>query len=105
MTKLSFRIKVAANNNEHARHHVGMGVDVGSPDMRFEWVVGGTTQILYLELKAKNGRLSDSQRKWNEEFDLYFATDNCSRAVAYGFNEAKQIIQDRIFCPLSESGE
>lgn len=49
--------------------------------------------VLFLELKRKNGTLSDSQKTWNADFDLHYASDNCKRAVAYGFDEAKEIIR------------
>ncbi len=54
---------------------------------------------LFLELKTKkrknqkDGGLEDSQIKWNESFDLYYANNRRSRAVAYGYEEAIEIIQ------------
>lgn len=91
----SSKIGVAANNNEHARHHVDLGVDVGSTDLLLRTKRGKLTYFLYLELKKtkKNGgRLSQDQIDWNEDFDANYASENCSRAVAYGLQEAKDAI-------------
>lgn len=92
----TFGIKIAANNNEHARHHVGMGVDIGSTDLTLSKRIKNITHFLYLELKTMDGELSPSQIKWNEDFDDNFKSSNCIRDVAYGFNEAKRIINDWI---------
>lgn len=85
-------VAVTSNNNEHARHHVDMGVEVGSADLTLRQRRGDVTHFLYLELKRKNGILSDSQKQWNADFDLHYASDNCKRAVAYGLIEAQEII-------------
>ncbi len=46
--------------------------------------------VLFLELKKKKGKLLPSQIAWNEKFDANHPP-NFSRAVAYGFEEAKRI--------------
>ena len=91
MTLYPFKIKIASNNNEFARHCLDMGVDVGSTDLTISYRWANVLQVLYLELKTKNGRLLDSQIEWNAEFDEHFASVNCQRAVAYGFEKAKII--------------
>lgn len=90
----SSKIKIAANFNEHARNHGDTGMDKGSPDLRFERKINGTTQILYLELKTKKGKLSKPQIAWNKDFNENFASSNCKRAVAYGYSEAIKIIDN-----------
>jgi hypothetical protein len=92
LAKTTFRGKVSANFNEFAREHKSMGMDVGSPDLRLEMKRGDVTYILYLELKTKKGKLSKSQKAWNEDFDANHASSNCTRAVAYGFTQAKEEI-------------
>lgn len=83
----------SANFNEFARHAIDMGMDIGSADLLLrQRRADNITHFLYLELKRKNGTLSDSQKEWSAEFDLHYASDNCKRAVAYGFDEAKEII-------------
>jgi len=86
------KIKVAANFNEHAREHKAMGMDVGSPDLRLSYRLNGDYRVLYLELKKKKGKLSPDQIEWNADFDANFASWNCQRAVAYGYEQAIEII-------------
>lgn len=69
-----------------------MGVEVGSTDLVLRMRVGCITYFLYLELKKRNGKLSQDQIDWNEEFDTHYKSDNCIRAVAYGFEEAREIV-------------
>lgn len=88
-------VAFASNNNEHARHQVGMGVEVGSADLLLRTRRGDITYFFYLELKKlkKNGgKLSPDQIKWNEDFDTHYASSNCQRDVAYGLQEAKDKI-------------
>src|SRR5690348_6725880 len=89
-----FPIKIASNNNEHARNYINMGVDVGSPDLLITWRKNDIAHMFYLELKTKKGKLSKSQVEWNEDFDKNFACNNCQRAVAYGFSDAKKIVSE-----------
>lgn len=50
-------------------------------------------KVLFLELKKMKGKLLESQINWNKEFDNKFLPSVIySRAVAYGFIEAKHII-------------
>lgn len=85
-------IAFAANNNEHARHHVDMGVETGSADILFRTRRANITYFLYLELKKLKGKLSPDQIKWNSDFDAHYASSNCQRDVAYGLQEAKDKI-------------
>lgn len=49
--------------------------------------------VLWCELKKLKGTLLPSQIEWNTDFDLRFApTPNYTRAVAYGYNQAIEII-------------
>lgn len=93
---ISYPIKVAANFNEYARQHKDMGMDVGSTDLRISWRLRGIYHVLYLELKTKKGKLSPEQILWNEDFDENFASENCKRAVAYGYEHAVTIINAAI---------
>jgi hypothetical protein len=48
--------------------------------------------VLFLELKKKKGKLLDSQIEFNTDFDKRFSPCPVySRAVAYGFLEAKRL--------------
>lgn len=49
--------------------------------------------ILWLELKKKTGKLRETQIEWNENFDANFSRFNSARAVAYGYNEGRNIIE------------
>lgn len=73
---------------------VDMGMDIGEPDFRLYARRNSILYILFLELKKKDGKLSQSQKTWNEDFDINFAASNTTRCVAYGFDEAKNIIVD-----------
>ena len=54
---------------------------------------GDVLAVLFLELKTKQGSLSDAQIQWNEEFDRrYGHLANVRRGVAYGFTDAKRMI-------------
>ena len=92
MTQYPNTVKIASNNNEHARHAVSMGVDVGSPDLLLYTRKYDVTYFLFLELKKKKGKLSESQKEWNEIFDKSYKSKNCIRDVAYGFEQARNII-------------
>ena len=86
------KVKIAASQNENSRHAVGQGMDVGEPDLRLLWKCkDGVTHLHYLELKSKKGSLQPSQIKWNADFDANYASANCMRSVAYGFDEAKAL--------------
>jgi hypothetical protein len=103
MTLSRFNIGVASNNNEHARHAVDMGVDVGSPDLLWRMRHGGVTYFLYMEMKRAKGVLSPDQIEWNEEFDKHFVSDNCERCVAYGLKEAQNLVKSWIEKILQKS--
>lgn len=85
-------VAFASNNNEHARHCVDMGVEVGSTDLALRTRRGNTTYFFYLELKKLKGKLSPDQTAWNEDFDMHYVSSNCQRDVAYGLQEAKNKI-------------
>lgn len=48
--------------------------------------------ILFCELKTKTGKLKPSQITFNADFDARFTAPNYTRAVAYGYNQALEII-------------
>jgi hypothetical protein len=90
----TLRVSMSANENNH--YHMNMGIDAGEPDL---WIYCNTPEnichILRLELKTKVGSLNDNQIAWNEWFDREYG--NCvnhKRAVAYGFAEAREIIEE-----------
>lgn len=85
-------IKVCAPQNENSRMHADMGMDKGCPDLILSTTYDDVYHVFYLELKASNGRLLDSQKKWAEEFEKHYAASNTSYDVAYGFKEAKIMI-------------
>lgn len=91
-TSYPFEVKLAASQNENSRHAVDLGMDVGEPDLRLYCRPIDTLQMFYLELKKTNGRLSESQLKWNSDFDANYAAINARRDVAYGFLEAREKI-------------
>lgn len=88
-------ILIASNNNEHARHAVDMGVDVGSPDLLLSRRddAQNITHFLYVELKTSKGKLSTPQKRWSERFDTRYKSNNCTRAVAYGFKHFREIVE------------
>lgn len=49
-------------------------------------------RVLWLELKKKTGKLQPSQIDFNAMFDTHFTAPNYTRAVAYGYEEARIII-------------
>lgn len=65
-----------------------MGVDVGCPDLILRQKRKNITHLFFLELKKKDGKLMQSQIDWNKDFDENYAADNCTRDVAYGYDEA-----------------
>ena len=91
-TAYPFEVKLAASQNENSRHAVDLGMDVGEPDLRFYCRPGDILHMFYLELKKKKGKLSESQIEWNVDFDANYAGVNATRAVAYGFLEAREKI-------------
>jgi len=72
-----------------------MGLTAGRPDLDlyindFELDL---TYILHLELKKKDGKLNAAQKIWHNNFK---PTLNRQAKVAYGFDEAKEIINQWI---------
>jgi uncharacterized protein YecT (DUF1311 family) len=53
-------------------------------------VARGQYHGLYLELKSAGGRLQESQRAWLDELNK----QGYKAATAFGFNEARQVIED-----------
>jgi hypothetical protein len=87
------RVSMSANENNH--FHMNMGIDAGEPDLWIYAKVENLAHFLRLELKTKTGSLNDNQIAWNEWFDKEYG--NCAnhkRAVAYGFAEAREIIEN-----------
>lgn len=91
-TSYSFKVKVAASQNENSRHATHLGTDIGEPDLRLSARAGGVYYMYYLELKTTKGRLRESQTEWADDFNQNFACNNASCDVAYGFQEAKDKI-------------
>lgn len=83
------QVKIAASQNENSRHAINMGMDIGEPDLRLLFRREEVTFLYYLELKSRKGKLKPSQVKWNRDFDDHYASPNCKRDVAYGFEDAK----------------
>ena len=91
--KYSFDVKVSSSQNENSRYHSNMGMDVGQPDLVFMVRSDDVLHILFLELKTKKGKLRESQKLWNDDFDKNFLSKNATRDVAYGFSEAQEKIK------------
>lgn len=87
-------LRISKSGNENAHYHKNEGVDTGEPDL---WVYVNYKNVCYvlrLELKKKAGRLLPSQKDWNTWFDAEYGNcQNMQRAVAYGFIQAKEIIE------------
>lgn len=78
---------VATANENHYRDTAQIG-SLGVPDLILFHLDG---RVLFLELKRKKGKLLASQKSWNAWFDASGMPHK--RAVAYGFAEAKAIIE------------
>lgn len=97
-------IKVIATLNEDSRHKLDMGVDVGCADLILCRRIENILLMLFLELKRKTGTLQKSQLDWGVDFDENFAAINATRAIAYGYDQAIQLIDtwikstDAAFC-------
>lgn len=72
---------------QHAMSLKRQGMKPGVPDICLP-VSRGRYHALYIELKAKGGRLSPEQREWQRDL---LAEGNCA-TVCYGFEQAKQTI-------------
>lgn len=66
-----------------------MGVKAGVPDLCLP-VARGTAHGLYIEMKAKNGRLSDTQRWWQAEL----TEQGYISSVCYGWEQAVKVLTD-----------
>ena len=87
-------VMIQATLNEHSRTQMGMGCTVGIPDLLLFWRRGGVLNVLFLELKTKTGRLSDSQHSWKDAWlDSFLAAPNTHYAVAKGFGAAKEVVE------------
>lgn len=87
-------VMVQATLNENSRTHMGMGCTVGIPDLLLFWRCNGTLNVLFLELKTKTGRLSQSQTGWKSAwYDCFIVAPNSHYAVAHGFGAAKKVIE------------
>lgn len=72
---------------QHTMALLRMGMKPGVPDIVLP-VARGKYHGLYIELKAKGGRLSPDQREWQ----LSLLEEGYCAAVCYGFEQAKQTI-------------
>jgi hypothetical protein len=95
--------KCIATLNENNRHCMDMGCDEGITDLLImERRTDGLLWMLFLELKKKKGKLSESEIKWAKDYHINFASKNTVYAVAYGFSAAKEIIEQ--FFHLTSEG-
>lgn len=85
-------LKIIAAQNENSRHMASMGMDVGLPDLMLMERHGDVLRILFLELKTKKGKLQKSQKEWKKGYDLMYAASNTAYGVAYGIQQAREII-------------
>ena len=92
-TTFNSKVRVIAPMNEDSKHRAYMGMDAGCPDLII--LIEGKG-VMFLELKTKKGKLSASQKKWNDEFDAHYKSKHCTRAVAYGYDEAVEIINSAL---------
>jgi hypothetical protein len=65
------------------------GVRAGVPDLCLPVARGGYYG-LYIELKAKGGRVQGNQREWLQQL----TAQGYKAVVAFGFNEAREIIEE-----------
>jgi len=86
-------ILVTATLNEASYKEVRQIGSTGISDLILFAVKNDIMYILFLELKKKKGKLKPSQILWNVDFDARFKCSNNMRDVAYGFAEAKYIIE------------
>ena len=88
--KLYPHIRIFSIRNEN-NYYKSEECDIGHPDLQLEVIYENITFILKLELKTTKGKLNENQKKWNERFDSVWSY-NCIRRVAYGTNQALEII-------------
>lgn len=72
---------------QHTMSLIRQGMKPGVPDICLP-VARGKYHGLYIELKAKGGRLSPEQREWQRAL----LEEGYCAAVCYGFEQAKQTI-------------
>lgn len=85
-------VRIIATLNENNRHCMNMGCEEGAPDLVLLWEGSdGLEHILDLELKTKTGKRSDAQVTWEQN---RHARSNTHYAVAYGFEQAKNICEN-----------
>lgn len=85
-------IRIFAVRNENNRWRTEE-CDLGHPDLQLERTdIDHIERIMKLELKRKKGKLKDSQIEWNATFDSTYRK-NCHRYVAYGYDEALDLIK------------
>lgn len=88
-------IRIFAIRNETNRYRTEE-CDIGHPDLQLEATAPDHIEyILKLEIKIIKGKLRDTQKKWNANFDSTYRK-NCQRFIAYGTNEALAVIADWI---------
>lgn len=87
-------IKVVATLNENSRTQIEMGCDVGITDLILLDRHDGVLFVFFLELKTKKGKLSQSQKDWQEDYINRYESANATYDVAYGFSQAKEKIKD-----------
>jgi len=89
-------IEIRYNKNENKKNKLEAIIDkkmgqavAGTPDLTLFLNQRHLTHILELELKTLAGKLNPNQVKWHDNFT---PTTNRKAAVAYGYDDAKRII-------------
>ena len=80
---------ITATANERSYKETSQIGSLGITDLILFHPVQG---VLFLELKTTKGKLQPSQIEWNITFDSINFNYPCKRDVAYGYNEAINII-------------
>lgn len=75
------------NNVQFGMRNKRLGVRPGFPDLV---IITGKGILLFIEMKAKKGRVSIEQKEWMKILE-HFSKD-VRGFVSYGYEEAKQIV-------------
>ena len=83
-------VMITATQNENSYKETAQIGSLGITDLiLFYRDIDHKFHVFFLELKKTDGKLLPSQKTWNSNFDTNFSCGNASRAVAYGFIDAK----------------
>lgn len=86
------QIMITTTANERSYREINQIGSIGITDLLLFDRRNEIVHCLCLELKKIKGKLLPSQIIWNQSFDKDWKCINFTRAVAHGFNEAKEII-------------